>query len=113
MIYFRIYTDVNNAAMSPDPEKYTETRIEKLESGLSFSESDVNDAKFVYSPAEKRLVRKINWTVMPLVCSILFVQVNSFYFSREKVAKGWWYDDMVHAVHRQIHAEFLHCDGTI
>ncbi|KAI8149505.1 major facilitator superfamily domain-containing protein [Fennellomyces sp. T-0311] len=31
-------------------------------------------AKHVYSKAEKKLVRKINFTVMPLVCLILFVQ---------------------------------------
>ncbi|KAI9497524.1 major facilitator superfamily domain-containing protein [Zychaea mexicana] len=30
--------------------------------------------KFVYSPEERKLVRRINWTVMPLVCGILFVQ---------------------------------------
>lgn len=48
-----------------------ETRLEEGESVKSKEKAPV----FVKSPQEKHLVRKINWTFMPLVCLILFVQV--------------------------------------
>ncbi|KAI9255745.1 major facilitator superfamily domain-containing protein [Phascolomyces articulosus] len=41
---------------------------------VSSSIEDGNPGRFVYSSEEKKLVKKINWTVMPLVCGILFVQ---------------------------------------
>ncbi|CAO3642564.1 unnamed protein product [Mucor hiemalis] len=60
--------------------------MEKVEKTPSFS-SDIKDvkessssvegeksSKFVYSPAEKKLVRKINWILMPFVCVSLFIQ---------------------------------------
>lgn len=33
-------------------------------------------AQHVMSSVEKKLVRKINWTFMPYVCLILFIQVR-------------------------------------
>jgi hypothetical protein len=35
-----------------------------------------NVVPFEKSAAEKKLVRKINWTLMPFVCVILFIQVK-------------------------------------
>ena len=31
--------------------------------------------EFVYSLEEKRLLKKINWTTAPFICSIVFLQV--------------------------------------
>ncbi len=61
--------------------------MEKAEKTSSFS-SDVKDIEehsvieekitskaHVYSSAEKKLLKKINWTFMPFVCVSLFIQV--------------------------------------
>ncbi|KAI7859823.1 major facilitator superfamily domain-containing protein [Circinella umbellata] len=48
---------------------------EKIESWSSLeNDTSNNNGKFLTSPAEKKLVRKINYTFMPLVILILFVQ---------------------------------------
>lgn len=51
---------------------------EKLKTDEIFSEEQpyLEQIPFVKSEAEKKLVRKLNWTFMPFVCLIIFVQVN-------------------------------------
>ena len=60
-------------------EKAISIKEEKVEAystnEVEYALEEARPGKFVYSPAEKKLVKKINWTVMPLVCGILFVQV--------------------------------------
>ena len=33
-------------------------------------------SKFIYTPEEKRLLRKINLTTIPFICAITFLQVS-------------------------------------
>ncbi|KAI7859821.1 major facilitator superfamily domain-containing protein [Circinella umbellata] len=59
-------------------EKAVSIKQEKAEvysaNEVEYALEEAKSKKFVYSPEEKKLVKKINWTVMPLVCGILFVQ---------------------------------------
>lgn len=65
----------------------TSTKLEKTTSFNSKNELEEieeraqsisqKDHHFVPSPEEKKLVRKLNWTFMPYVCLIVFIQVNS------------------------------------
>ena len=59
---------------SPDDITPTKEKTETYSTNDTSSEQG-KPLKHVYSKAEKKLVRKINYTVMPLVCLILFVQV--------------------------------------
>lgn len=42
---------------------------------LSDVDEKTND-NFIKSEAEKRLVRKLNWLVLPIIFLIIFIQVN-------------------------------------
>jgi hypothetical protein len=35
------------------------------------------EVSFTYSPEEKQLVKKLSWSLMPLVWCVIFVQVSS------------------------------------
>lgn len=47
-----------------------------LEKHSTISEKDTKPAAHVYSPDEKKLLKKINWVFMPFVCVALFIQVK-------------------------------------
>lgn len=40
------------------------------------SQHESTTAKFVKSPEEKAFVRKLNWTVLPVIFLIVFIQVR-------------------------------------
>ena len=61
-----IHTEVKNNGGNSDTTSVTSVDQEK---GEGFQQS------FVKSEAEKRLVRKITFTIMPLICWIIIVQV--------------------------------------
>ena len=62
--------------VSEKPVSIKEEKVETYSANeVEYALEEARPGKFVYSPAEKKLVKKINWTVMPLVCGILFVQV--------------------------------------
>lgn len=44
---------------------------------VEVSSSMMEETPFVPSEAEKKLVQKINWTFMPFVCLLIFIQVNT------------------------------------
>lgn len=62
---------------------------EKLDSTSMDVESGENrhvQGRHVKSPEEKKLFRKINIATMPLVCLVVFVQVNgNIYMQKEKI----------------------------
>lgn len=64
----KVKGDEKASSIQSSPEKTDET----------FSEEQpyLEQIPFVKSEAEKKLVRKLNWTFMPFVCLIIFVQVN-------------------------------------
>ncbi|KAI9497526.1 major facilitator superfamily domain-containing protein [Zychaea mexicana] len=47
--------------------------LEKVSSNIESGEKSASN-KFVYSPEEKKLVRKINFATVPFICAILFIQ---------------------------------------
>lgn len=55
-----------------DSDNKSSIQDEKLEA------CSVDNLPFVQSEAEKKLVRKINYTFMPFVCVLLFIQVSTF-----------------------------------
>ena len=63
--------------MTPEKSTSGSGADEKIETWSSLENGTPNNnEKILKSPAEKKLVRKINYTFMPLVILILFVQVR-------------------------------------
>lgn len=52
--------------------------LEKDDISPSLKDGLIKRGRFVKSPEERKLVKKINWVFMPLVVLILFVQVDKF-----------------------------------
>lgn len=48
----------------------------------SFSEPEAIEMPLVKSPEEVKFVKKLNWTVLPIIFLIVFIQVSSFFFQR-------------------------------
>ena len=69
----------------------TDSKLEKM---TSFnSKNEVNEIElsltekskenhFVPSPEERKLVKKLNYTFMPFVCMIVFIQVSKLVYSQ-------------------------------
>lgn len=52
-------------------------KIDKMaQSNEKLETCSVDSLPFVQSDAEKKLVKKINYTFMPFVCVLLFIQVS-------------------------------------
>lgn len=80
-------------APTVDPNADTKFEVEMKEEVEKHADSitsksadeETGKANFTYSPEEKKLVKKLSWSLMPLVWCIIFVQV-----SRNGKKDGLW-----------------------
>lgn len=52
------------------------------------SEHNTTTDEFIKSPEEKAFVRKLNWTVLPIIFLIVFIQVKnhkSFFLKKKRI----------------------------
>lgn len=57
------------------------------------SEHDSTPVKFVKTPEEKAFVRKLNWTVLPVIFLIVFIQVrfhHAFSFEKQPIRSFYY-----------------------
>lgn len=57
------------------PPKVMEASMDSTSSDHDLEKQKKASTKFVYTPEERRVLRKINFATVPFVCVVLYIQV--------------------------------------
>jgi hypothetical protein len=68
--------DINNEKVKAKKVSSFQSNNNEKSDVETYSIEQQQEAPFVKSEAERKLVKKLNWTFMPFVCLIVFIQVS-------------------------------------
>lgn len=78
-------------------------------SDVDLEKQKKTSSKFVYTPEERRVLRKINFATVPFVCVVLYIQVYIYYWFLEGIMHVQKSKSMVwpYVVYRQVNAQLF------